>query len=67
MKFVFFGRKQDDECYIFLKKYSRVYFLKYEEIENGQKVYPQRRKKKRVNVKNPASIKTAIVSCFNEK
>lgn len=43
------------------------YFLKYEEIENGQKVYPQRHKKKSVNVKNMASIKTAIVSCFNEK
>lgn len=66
--FVFFGRKQDDGCYIFLKKHSmNVYFLKYGEIENGQKVYPQRRKKKRVNVKNPASIKTAIVSCFKEK
>lgn len=66
--FVFWGRKQNDGCYIFLKEHSmNFYSFKYEEIENGQKVYPQRHKKKRVNVKNTASIKTAIISCFNEK
>ena len=66
--FVFWGRKQNDGCYIFLKEHSmNFYSFKYEEIENVQKVCPQRHKKKRVNVKNTASIKTAIISCFNEE